>query len=424
MEHTIATRTDGPTASGDRIFSKDFNLALLSNALAFGSFYLLLATLPLFVKHLGGSDTGVGVVMGSFAVTAVILRPFVGRYSDVSGRKRLMIWGALLLVVVSLLYGRATGVGWLILLRSAYGVGWAAFGTSAWAMASDIAPARRRGEAMGYFGIAMNLSMAVGPAAGVLLVQRWGYGALFWAAAALAGAAALASLGVSSDHVTRSSRAAAPAGTRAVLLRSALFPSAVLICMALTYASVITFLPVYADVRGLGNPGIFFSVYAVFLIVSRGPLGKASDRFGRGQVVAPGMAMIAASMLLLAWVSTFAGMLVVAALYGLGVGAVQPVLMAWTVDRARSSERGAAMGTFTAAMDVGVGLGSLTWGIVADSAGFGAVYVGSAAVGMVGLVMLVAGGGLRSAAVGPIHSLRGDGGVADGVAASAVSRTR
>src|SRR5665811_2398233 len=255
-------------------------------------------------RHLGGSDTGVGVVMGSFAVTAVILRPFVGRYSDVSGRKRLMIWGALLLVVVSLLYGRATGVGWLILLRSAYGVGWAAFGTSAWAMASDIAPARRRGEAMGYFGIAMNVSMAVGPAAGVFLVQTWGYGALFWVAAGLAGAAALGSLGLSSDHVVRERRGPRRGAAGTVLLTSALFPSAVLICMALTYASVITFLPVYAEVRDLGNPGVFFSVYAVFLIVSRGPLGKASDRFGRGHVVAPGMALMAASMLLLAWGST------------------------------------------------------------------------------------------------------------------------
>src|SRR5665811_1158684 len=179
MDPIVDVRAAGATRRGDRIFSKDFNLVLFANALAFGSFYLLLATLPLFVKHLGGSDTGVGIVMGSFAITAVVLRPFVGRYSDVSGRKRLMIWGAVAVAAICLLYGEATGVVFLVLLRVAYGVGWAVFGTAAWAMASDIAPARRRGEDMGYFGIAMNVSMAVGPAAGVLLVQRWGYGALF-----------------------------------------------------------------------------------------------------------------------------------------------------------------------------------------------------------------------------------------------------
>ena len=406
MDPIVDARAAGATRRGERIFSKDFNLVLFANALAFGSFYLLLATLPLFVKHLGGSDTGVGIVMGSFAITAVVLRPFVGRYSDVSGRKRLMIWGAVAVAAICLLYGEATGVVFLVLLRVAYGVGWAVFGTAAWAMASDIAPATRRGEAMGYFGIAMNVSMAVGPAAGVFLVQTWGYGALFWVAAGLAGAAALGSLGLSSDHVVRQRRGSRRGAAGTVLLKSALFPSAVLVCMALTYASVITFLPVYAEVKDLGNPGVFFSVYAVFLIVSRGPLGKASDRFGRGHVVAPGMALIAVSMLLLAWVTSFVGMLVVAAIYGLAAGAVQPVLMAWTVDRARLSERGAAMGTFTAAMDVGVGVGSLAWGVLADAAGFGAVYVVSAAVAGIGLLLLVGGGGLRSTALADQHVSR------------------
>jgi MFS family permease len=275
-------------------------------------------------------------------------------------------------------------------VRVLHGVGWAAFGTAASALAADLAPVSRRGEAMGYFGVGMNVAMAIGPALGVFLVGRTGYGALFLTAMVLSAAAALTTVGIT-DPGRRPSGASVQRGWRSFILPSALFPSAVLFTNALTYASVVALLPLYAEEAKLGNPGLFFTVFSVVVLVLRGPLGRLSDRRGRAVVVAPGLAFTFVALLVLSQAQSMAALLVVAVLYAIGVGAAQPTLMAMTVDRARPQERGAAMGTFTTAMDLGIGVGSIVWGVTAEAFGFQTMYVAASLMGLVGVAVLLGG---------------------------------
>jgi MFS family permease len=378
------------SASNDRIFSRDFSLAIVANLFSFTSMYLLLATLPLYVVAIGGTVADAGVVLACFTLSAVIVRPLVGRLSDRRAKKAIMLVGAVMLAVSSLLYEPAHTVPLVMAVRVFHGVGWAAFGTAASALAADLAPLSRRGEAMGYFGVGMNVAMAIGPALGVFLVGRTGYGALFLTAMVMAVAAALATAGIAEPK-----RAPGPAthqlGWRSFILPSALFPSAVLFTNALTYASVVALLPLFAEEAKLGNPGLFFTVFSLVVLVLRGPLGRVSDRRGRVAVVAPGLVFTFVALLVLSRAESMTTLLVVAVLYAIGVGAAQPTLMAMTVDRAKPQERGAAMGTFTTAMDLGIGVGSVVWGVVAEAFGFPAMYVVASLMGLAGVALLLAG---------------------------------
>ncbi len=124
----------------------------------------------------------------------------------------------------------------------------------------------------------MNVAMAVGPALGVFLVGRTGYGALFLTAMVLAAAAALTTAGIR-EPGREPGDAAHLLGWRSFILPAALFPSAVLFTNALTYASVVALLPLYAEKAELGNPGLFFTVFSLLVVlVLRGPLGRLSDR--------------------------------------------------------------------------------------------------------------------------------------------------
>ena len=374
----------------DRIFSRDFSLAILANLFSFTSMYLLLATLPLYVVSIGGNVSDAGIVLACFTLTAVIVRPWVGRLSDRRAKKAIMLAGAVILAASSLLYEPAHSVPLLMAVRVLHGVGWAAFGTAASALAADLAPLSRRGEAMGYFGVGMNVAMAVGPALGVFLVGRTGYGALFLTAMVLSAAAALTTLGIA-EPGREAGHTAVQRGWRSFILPSALFPSAVLFTNALTYASVVALLPLFAEEAKLGNPGLFFTVFSVVVLVLRGPLGRLSDRRGRAVVVAPGLAFTFVALLVLSQAQSMAALLVVAVLYAIGVGAAQPTLMAMTVDRAKPQERGAAMGTFTTAMDLGIGVGSIVWGMTAEAFGFQTMYVAASLMGLVGVAVLLAG---------------------------------
>ncbi|HQF52927.1 MAG TPA: MFS transporter, partial [Thermoleophilia bacterium] len=378
------------SASADRVFTRDFSLAILANLFSFASMYVLLATLPLYVVAIGGTVSDAGVVLACFTLSAVVVRPVVGRLSDRRAKKAIMLAGAVILAASSLLYAPVHSVPLLMAVRVFHGVGWAAFGTAASALAADLAPLSRRGEAMGYFGVGMNVAMAIGPALGVFLVGWTGYGSLFLTAMVLGAAAALTTAGIAEPR-RAPGQGALQRGWRSFILPSALFPSAVLFTNALTYASVVALLPLFADEAGLGNPGLFFTVFSVVVLVLRGPLGRVSDRRGRVAVVAPGLSVTFVALLVLSQAQSTTTMLVVAVLYAVGVGAAQPTLMAMTVDRAGPQERGAAMGTYTTAMDLGIGVGSVVWGVVAQSLGFAAMYVAASLMGLVGVALLLAG---------------------------------
>ncbi|HQJ27421.1 MAG TPA: MFS transporter [Thermoleophilia bacterium] len=372
------------------MFTRDFSLAILANLFSFASMYVLLATLPLYVVAIGGTVSDAGVVLACFTLSAVVVRPVVGRLSDRRAKKAIMLAGAVILAVSSLLYAPVHSVPLLMAVRVFHGVGWAAFGTAASALAADLAPLSRRGEAMGYFGVGMNVAMAIGPALGVFLVGWAGYGSLFLTAMVLGAAAALTTAGIAEPR-RAPGQGALQRGWRSFILPSALFPSAVLFTNALTYASVVALLPLFADEAGLGNPGLFFTVFSVVVLVLRGPLGRVSDRRGRVAVVAPGLSVTFVALLVLSQAQSTTTMLVVAVLYAVGVGAAQPTLMAMTVDRAGPQERGAAMGTYTTAMDLGIGVGSVVWGVVAQSLGFATMYVAASLMGLVGVALLLAG---------------------------------
>ena len=175
--------------------------------------------------------------------------------------------------------------------------------------------------------------------------------------------------------------------------------SVVLATTMLTYGSIVSFLPLYAVSRGITNPGMFFTAYAIVVIVARGLTGRLSDRYGRSSVVIPGLILAALGLWVLAFATSLVLFLAVAVIYGLAFAMVQPSLMAMVVDRAHPSRRGAAMGTFSSAMDLGIGLGSLIWGVVAQVAGYQVMYLAAGCVAILALGVFLPGARRKSSEV-------------------------
>ncbi len=337
--------------------------------------YLLLATLPLYVLELGGRNTDVGLVMAIYTLAAVLARPFLGRALR-GGRRPMMIAGALGMAASIGLYLIPWGLAGFFGARALHGLVWAAWTTAAATYVTDIAPPQRRGEAMGAYGISFNLAMVVTPGIGLALIAA-GWPWLFAAAALLAlmTAGLSAMLPESPGHGS---------GERVPLIsKEALLPATIMGLFALSYGGLVSFVPIFAPERDLPGAGWFFAAYAIALMVSRQAAGKLSDRFGRKLMVVPGLLAAALSLLLLAFTPSAAGFLGSAALYGLAFAMIQPALMALAIDRAGSEspgQRGAAMATFSLAMDLGIGLGSFGLGLVASAVGIPAMFGFSAAL--------------------------------------------
>jgi MFS family permease len=219
------------------LLTRNFVLAWLITLFSFGNFYLLLATLPLYIVEIDAGEAQIGLIMSVFALTAVPLRILVGREADVWGRRRLILVGCLVMLASSLLYTWAGSMFSLLAVRILHGAGWAAFGTAAAALAADVMPPQRRGEGMGYYGMSMNMAMAVGPVTGIFILRSLDFTYLFLIAGAVAALSVLCAALViePKDH--------SPQQRGPLFEVPELFPSVLLGMLALTYGPIVSFLP-------------------------------------------------------------------------------------------------------------------------------------------------------------------------------------
>jgi MFS family permease len=365
------------------IASRPFALLWGGAFLFYLSFYLLLPALPLYARDLGIPESRIGLIIGFFALSSMVVKPFAGWAADRRGRRPLMLAGAALFVLASALYGAARTVGALLAVRILHGAGMGLYPTGSTAMVADLSPPARRGEAMGVWGAAANVALALGPLGGSLLSERLGFAWLFGVSAAIAWLA----LGVAlAQRETLPRGAAARFGLGALLSGAVAFPCAIVFCLMTTYGLQAAFLPLYARSRG-ANAGVFFLVLAVVIAVVRGYAGQLSDRVGRAPVTAAGMALTAASLVALAAGAGPVSLALAGGLYGLGFGAAQPALMAWTVDLVPPGERGTAMGTYYTAVELGIAVGAIGFGVLLARSSYAAIFTAAAALALVGAAL-------------------------------------
>lgn len=373
------------------LMSRNFILVCLSGFLYFGSFYLLLPTIPQFVADLGGTTSQIGIVVGTFTMASVILRPYFGKQADSYGRKKVMLFGAGLFALLFALYGQIQEIVPLYLLRAFHGIAHGSYLAAAYAYVADLAPLKRRGEVMGIYGVANVVAMALFPAWGSMIItSTHDFSRLFFYSVITASAAFLAVCFIDEikpeEHQKQAVSAWAIGRQQAVLVASLTFFAA-----ATVYGTVITFLPVYAPQQGVTNFGVFFTTYAIFTLISRVIAGKLSDRYGRRKVIIPFLILLAIATFLLPFLENITLLVIIGGCFGLGFGAFMPALNAFVVDRTLPHERASALAFFTAFMDVGITTGAVILGLVGEYWGYGTMYNVGGVIICFGIVLFAVG---------------------------------
>ena len=366
------------------LWTSDYALNLLGTVGFFGSFFYLLSVLPDYVDSIGGAKWQVGLIVGGFGILPIFLRPFVGRWSDRGHRKRLQRAGLVVTVIALALMVFSEDVLSLFVLRIVQGLGVTMFPTAAASLAAEISPPSRRGEGLGYFGMATGVAQMVTPALGVVIAEVWGFDAVFLVAAATA---ALTLVVIQPVREPPRQQPVVGAST-ALIPRRAIFPMLIFLSVTFSFSAAATFLPLLGDERGLGNVGLFFLVSGAGAIVSRPIAGRTSDRVGRVPVVVPGLLATWLSMWLLALAGTPPLMWLAGAAAGLGLGAAHTGLLSLAVDRVPADQKGRATAVLQMAWDIGGLSGAIVLGLVATFVGVVPVYW------VAGVIVLAATAGL------------------------------
>lgn len=365
----------------ERLWTKSFIIMIVGMLFLFTAFYMLYPTLPLFIKHMGGNESQVGLAMGVFMLSAVILRPLVGGLLDRFGRRLFIVWGLILFALVMYMYEWIGGIVVLMALRILHGMSWGISTTSILTAVTDMIPPTRRGEGMGWSGMAMTLAMAVGPMFGIWVTQNLSYHALFLFAAGLSAAALLLMFGAKMPFKPQT-------GARRIeFFEKSILPITVSIFfLFIAYGCITTFIPLFADSIKV-NSGMFFLVYAATLILIRPMAGKLSDRYGETFIIVPSLVITIVALIVLSFSTGLFGLIVSAVLYGIGFGSAQPALQAATIRLVRPDRAGVANASFSTATDLGIGLGAMIMGWVSQYTSYQVLFMVSSVSVMFSLLL-------------------------------------
>jgi MFS family permease len=366
---------------------KDFLLTWISRFGVFLAHHVTRPLIPLYLITFGASSTVIGAFMAVFTITATVSRVPVGLLIDRIGRKPFLLYGTVLFGIGNFGYLWAPSIALMIPGRILHGLGWSGSTTSVATIAADVVPQARRGELMGYAGMASSLAAALGPVLGFALFHRFGYPGIFFGAGALLVLSFIAGLPVAEPKRGKSVQRESSHWLDTIAVKETIHPAIAVAFLSFGHGGILTFLPIHALKLGMTNPGIWFGVYAACILLSRPIAGPLSDRISRRAVILPGLILNIAGILLLATAPSPNWLLAAAAGGGFGTGAAQPALMTVAVDQSAAERRGQSLAQFQLFYDLGIGIGSLTMGALLDlvNQSFSIMYLTTAAVALIGL---------------------------------------
>lgn len=366
------------TTTEQKIWTKSFISLALTQFILFTVFYSLLTTLPIFaIDNLGESESNAGLVVTFMLASAIIVRPFSAKALDLLGRKNTLIGSVTLFTVTTFLYIWTHSFIPLLIVRFIHGISFSIVTTATGAIAADIVPKARRGAGMGYFAMSMNLAVVAGPFIGLSLLQFISFTTFFIVLSVLMVISVGVSLFVQLEKNETSKQTSSSLKVKwSDLIETKAVPVALISgLVGVAYASILSFVPVYAEQIGLAKTAsYFFLVFAIVMIVFRPYLGRAFDEKGAKMVLVPSLIIFALGLAVLSVTTASLTLLVAAGLIGLGYGTLLPGFQTLAVQSTTQDRSGHAISTFFIFYDLGIALGAVIWGAMIGGFGFEYMY--------------------------------------------------
>ncbi len=363
--------------------------------LFWAALYFYVPTLAVHARSLGASDTMVGMVVGSYGLTQLILRIPLGIASDRLGRRKVFVLLGFLTITVSAVgLALARTPTQMLVARGLAGVA-ASTWVASTVLFSGFFPASEAVRSTSIMSLSSSVGQMIATLAGGYIAAAYGTGSPFLVSAGVALVGLMVLLPVPEERA-QTGRAPSVRQIAGVLtLPSLLLIS--LVAAVVQYASFATsyaFVPIYADeVLRLGSSeiGILTSVVLVPYAIMTTVVAGLSTRVDERWLVGVGLALLALSTAAISYTGSFLGLLATRALFGLGMGLTYPVLMGLSIKAVPQSRRASAMGAFQAIYALGMTAGPAVSGFISDRLSLTSVFWITAAMCLVGVPLMLLG---------------------------------
>lgn len=363
---------------------------MTANFLLFFAFYLLTPLLPIYLSEtFSATKDTIGIVLSGYTLTALIIRPFSGYIVDSFPRKKVVLVCFGFFFIFFAGYIAAGTLLMFAIIRTLHGGPFGALTVANSTLAIDVLPSSRRNEGLGYYGLSNNLSMALAPTIGIYIYKVSGqFELLFWLALIVAG------IGMAVDATVKvEERVIQPHKSKISLDRFFLTRAWLMaINMALfsfCFGVLSNYLAIYSkEILGMtGGTGGYFALLSVGLIISRlqGVKNLRDGDLTRNAAIGVGISLTGYTLFVA--LPNDIGYYGSALLIGLGNGQMYPAFLNMFVALAHPNERGTANSSILTAWDLGLGIGIMAGGVVAEHFGYKGAFWMSAAVNACGVLL-------------------------------------
>ncbi|MFQ5996942.1 MAG: MFS transporter [Dehalococcoidales bacterium] len=365
-------------------------LSIFSSMLGSG---IVVPLLPLYAESLGASGFWLGVIFAAFPISRTLFTPVFGRLSDRSGRKPFICIGLFFYALISLGFIWANSVYQLVLIRLVHGVTGGMILPIAQAYVGDISPEGEEGRWMGYSNAAFFSGFGFGPLMGGVLTEQLGMDFAFITMGGLNLLAFFIAV-FFLPEISRKKLAASPPLSFKEMSQSGTMAGLFSFRLALTFgrASFFTFLPILAAISLGLRPnlvGVLLAIHILLLSLLGIPSGRIADRFSRRLLVVLGCLVSFTYLALIPLAQDFWQLLALCALGSLGSAIAVPAASALTVEEGRKYGMGSAIAVFTMALSIGMAVGPILGGAIADFTNINSAFYFGAVMALVGAGLFI-----------------------------------
>ena len=379
----------------ERLVTPSYILIIAANFLQFFGFWLLIPVLPFYLQEVFGADkTSIGAILSCYTIAALCMRPFSGYLLDTFARKPLYLLAYFFFTTMFGGYMLAGTLTLFILFRIIHGFSFGMVTVSGNTIVIDIMPSSRRGEGLGYYGLANNTAMSIGPMTGLFLHDAAvGYTFIFSCSLAACIIGFLCAYLVKTPYKPPIKRE--PISLDRFILLKGIPAGISLLLLSIPYGMTTIYVAMYAKQIGItSSTGFFFTLMAIGMAVSRLFSGKLVDKGKITQVIKAGLHLVCFCFFGLSacgWTihwnpsGTTVFFYTISLLLGIGFGTMFPAYNTLFVNLAPNSQRGTATSTYLTSWDVGIGIGMVVGGYLAEIATFRVAYLAGALLTVVSL---------------------------------------
>ena len=386
----------------ERLWNKNYCKVMTANFTLFFAFYVLGPLLPVYLsEHFHATKDIIGLVLSGYTIVTMVVRPFSGYFVDSFPRKKVLMICFAAFAVCFAGYLAASTLLLFTIVRTLHGGPFGAITVANSTVAIDVLPSSRRTEGIGYYGLSNNLAMAVAPTIGIYLYQYTGsFEFLFWLALIVAFAGMAVDATVSLPQKVIVMNKSKLSLDRFFLTRGWLI-GVNMIAFGFSFGVLSNYLAIYGkeELGITGGTGTYFLLCSLGLILSRIQGGKAlrkgrlTQNAGEGIIISLiGYTLFIAMPTLFpnsptaVWVGYYGS----ACLIGLGNGHLWPAFQNMTINVAQNNQRGTANSTILISWDIGMGLGILAGGVIAEIFGYDMAFWTVAIVNAIGTLTFFA----------------------------------